>query len=448
MPSLRHAFNRWLTHDRRVLLMSLLAGLPGTGIAMILLWRGDFSSKVQWTLTLFIVGLWWGVSIALRDRVVYPLQTLSNLLAALREEDFSIRARGQRKDDPLGEVLIEMNALADTLREQRLGALEATSLLRTVMEEIPVAVFAFDPERRLRLANRAGERLLARPVERLLGRTDEELGLAQCLGIGGPAIVPTAFPGGAGRFEVRSGHFRQGGIPLEMLVMTDVSQSLRDEERQAWQRLIRVIGHEINNSLAPIKSIAHSLERLLGRDPRPADWDTDMRGGLQVIGARADSLGRFTAAYAQLARLPAPRLAAVRLGPLVSRVADLERRKAVTLGGGPPVTLQADADQLEQLLINLVRNAVDVTVEDAAGRVTVSWEVIDSRVRVHVDDDGPGLSNTTNLFVPFFTTKPGGSGIGLVLCRQIAEAHGGTLALENRTPQPGCRATLTIPLGP
>ena len=173
----------WLTHDRRVWLMALGAGLPGTAIALILLWRGDFSSKVQWTLTLFIVGLWWGVSVALRDRVVYPLQTLSNLLAALREEDFSIRARGQRRDDPLGEVLLEMNALADTLREQRLGALEATSLLRAVMEEIPVAVFAFDPERRLRVVNRAGERLLARPIERLLGRTADELGLAHCLAI-------------------------------------------------------------------------------------------------------------------------------------------------------------------------------------------------------------------------------------------------------------------------
>ena len=286
--------------------MALGAGLPGTAIALILLWRGDFSSKVQWTLTLFIVGLWWGVSVALRDRVVYPLQTLSNLLAALREEDFSIRARGQRRNDPLGEVLLEMNALADTLREQRLGALEATSLLRAVMEEIPVAVFAFDPDRRLRIVNRAGERLLARPIERLLGRTADELGLAPCLAMSGPTSASLTFPGGTGRWEVRAGHFRQGGIPLELLVMTDVSRSLRDEERQAWQRLIRVIGHEINNSLAPIKSIANSLERLVLREPKPADWESDMRDGLQVIGGRADSLGRFTAAYAQLARLPAP----------------------------------------------------------------------------------------------------------------------------------------------
>jgi nitrogen fixation/metabolism regulation signal transduction histidine kinase len=443
---LRQRFNRWLTHDRRVLLMSLGAGLPGTGIAMILLWGGNFEPKVQWTLTLFIVALWWGVSAALRDRVVYPLQTLSNLLAALREEDFSIRARGQRKDDPLGEVLLEMNALADTLREQRLGALEATSVLRAVMEEIPVAVFAFDPDRRLRLANRAGERLLARPVERLLGRTAEELGLAQCLGVGGPTILPVTFPGSAGRWEVRTGHFRQGGLPLELLVMNDVSQSLRDEERQAWQRLIRVIGHEINNSLAPIKSIAHSLERILSRDPMPADWDADMRSGLQVIGARADALGRFTAAYAQLARLPAPVLTAVRLAPLVSRVVGLERRRVVTVNGGPPLVLQADPDQLEQLLINLVRNAVDATMETTGG-VFVSWDVLDNRVRVYVDDEGPGLSNTANLFVPFFTTKPGGSGIGLVLSRQIAEAHGGTLTLQNRIPAQGCRAELTLPLG-
>ena len=435
----------WLTHDRRVWLMALGAGLPGTAIALILLWRGDFSSKVQWTLTLFVVGLWWGVSVALRDRVVYPLQTLSNLLAALREEDFSIRARGQRRNDPLGEVLLEMNALADTLREQRLGALEATSLLRAVMEEIPVAVFAFDPDRRLRVVNRAGERLLARPVERLLGRTAEELGLAQCLTMSGPTSASLTFPGGTGRWEVRSGHFRQGGIPLELLVMTDVSRSLRDEERQAWQRLIRVIGHEINNSLAPIKSIANSLERLLLRDPKPADWEGDMRDGLQVIGGRADSLGRFTAAYAQLARLPAPTIEPVPLPALVARVAGLERRLSVRVDGGPNVIVHADAAQLEQLLINLVRNAADAALVTAGG-VHVGWGLADSRVRVWVEDEGPGVSNPANLFVPFFTTKPGGSGIGLVLCRQIAEAHGGTVTLDNRLPGPGCRAELVLPL--
>jgi two-component system nitrogen regulation sensor histidine kinase NtrY len=239
--------------------------------------------------------------------------------------------------------------------------------------------------------------------------------------------------------------FRQGGLPLELLVLTDVSRSLRDEERQAWQRLIRVIGHEINNSLAPIKSIAHSLERLMSRNPRAEDWESDMRGGLAVIGSRADSLGRFTAAYAQLARLPAPALKPVSIGTLVPRAADLERRMTVAVHAGPAVTLQADPDQIEQLLINIIRNAVDATLP-TGGQVWIGWEIGDNRVRIFVDDQGPGLPNTSNLFVPFFTTKPEGSGIGLVLSRQIAEAHGGTLSLENRTTEQGCRALLTLPL--
>jgi two-component system, NtrC family, nitrogen regulation sensor histidine kinase NtrY len=445
MAELRAAWQRWLTYDRRVLLMALLVGLPGALVSVLLLWTGDYSPKLRWTLTLFVGAAWLGVAWALRDRVVFPLQTVSNLLAALREEDFSIRARGSRRDDPLGEVLTEVNALADTLRSQRMGALDATSLLRAVMEEIPVAVFAFDPERRLRLVNRAGERLLARPAERLLGLTAESLGLAECLAHDHSPTIAATFPGGSGRWEVRTTIFRQGGLPVELLVLTDVSRSLRDEERQAWQRLIRVLGHEINNSLAPIKSIANSLERMLGRGEQPADWNEDLRDGLAVIGARADSLGRFTAAYAQLARLPAPSLRPVPLAALVTRVAGLEQRQPVRIADGPDITVQADPDQLEQLLINLVRNAVDAT-RAHGGSVEVSWVSRDGVVQVYVDDEGPGLSNTANLFVPFFTTKPGGSGIGLVLSRQIAEAHGGTLTLANRAEGPGCRASLVLPL--
>jgi two-component system, NtrC family, nitrogen regulation sensor histidine kinase NtrY len=441
----RRSFDNWLTHDRRVVLMALGAGLPGILVSLVLLWSGDFSSRLRWTLTLLVLALWWGVAFALRDRVIFPLQTISNLLAALREEDFSIRARGSRRHDPLGEVLIEVNALADTLRAQRMGALDASGLLGAVMEEIPVAVFAFDPDRRLRLVNRAGERLLARPSERLIGLDANALGLATALEHEHSPTIAATFPGGSGRWEVRNKVFRQGGLPLELLVLTDVSRSLRDEERQAWQRLIRVIGHEINNSLAPIKSIAHSLERLMSRNPRAEDWESDMRGGLAVIGSRADSLGRFTAAYAQLARLPAPALKPVSIGTLVPRAADLERRMTVAVHAGPAVTLQADPDQIEQLLINIIRNAVDATLP-TGGQVWIGWEIGDNRVRIFVDDQGPGLPNTSNLFVPFFTTKPEGSGIGLVLSRQIAEAHGGTLSLENRTTEQGCRALLTLPL--
>jgi nitrogen fixation/metabolism regulation signal transduction histidine kinase len=448
---------RRLSLDRLVLLLALCAGLPGSMLALLFLWLQDYALKTQITGTLFIVLPWLAFAFAARDRVLRPLQSVANLLAALGEGDFSLRGRGRGPDDPLEDVMREINVLGDTLREQRLGALEAGALLRKVMDEIDVGIFAFDGEGRLRLVNRAGERLLARPGEQLLGRDIDGLGLEACFERGrepggtsdpGPRILDLAFAGGAGRYEVRTGTFRQGGEPHRLLVLADVSRALRDEERQAWQRLIRVVGHEMNNSLAPIRSIAQSLRSLLEAERLPHDWRDDARSGLGVIASRSESLNRFMDAYARLARLPPPRLAPVPVRPLVERVAGLETRRRVAVETGPSVTVQADADQLEQLLINLTRNAVDATAE-TGGDVRLGWQVLpgpEPRVEIRVTDGGPGLPQSANLFVPFFTTKPQGSGIGLVLCRQIAEAHGGTLVLENRRGAPGCVARLGLPL--
>jgi two-component system nitrogen regulation sensor histidine kinase NtrY len=438
-----------LSHDRRILLMAFASALPGAAISMIFLWTGDYTPKVQWTLTVLIGTFCLGFAFALRERVVLPLQTLSNLLAALGEGDFSIRARGARGGDPLGEVMVEVNALVETLRHQRLDALEATTLLRKVMAEIDVAVFTFDEEHELKFVNRAGARLLSQPGERLLGRHAEELDLADCLEGEAPRVINTAFPGGVGRWEIRRSLFRQGGRPHELLVLSDLSQPLREEERQAWQRLIRVIGHEMNNSLAPIKSIAGSLGTLIDRDPPPADWREDMRRGLAVIASRSEALSRFMSAYARLAKLPPPKLTALEVAPFVDRVVTLEKDNRVRIAPGPRLTIQGDGDQLEQLLINLLRNATDAARE-TGGDVTIGWQRLPGSLpptmELWVEDEGPGLSNTGNLFVPFFTTKPGGSGIGLVLSRQIAEAHGGSLTLENRTDRQGCRASLRVPL--
>jgi PAS domain S-box-containing protein len=436
---------RRLSFEARILLLALLTGLSGGLVALLILWTGDYTPKVQWTLTTFIVLFWLGFAFHLRGRIVMPLQTLSNLLAALREGDFSIRARGAPRGDALGDVMFEVNTLAETLHDQRLDALEASALLRKIMVEIDVAVFTFDAERKLRLANRAGERLLGRPSERLLGRSAEELGLEDCLQDDAPRTLERTFPGGSGRWETRCSLFRQGGLPLQMLVITDLSRALREEERQAWQRLIRVMGHELNNSLAPIRSIAGSLVTLLGRQPRPADWEEDLARGLGVIAARSEALNRFMDAYARLARLPRPKIGPVDLGALVRRVAGLETRLAVAVASGPDLSVPADGDQLEQLLINLIRNAVDAALETGGG-VRVGWGRNTGHFDVWVEDEGPGLSNTSNLFVPFFTTKPGGSGIGLVLSRQIAEAHGGTLTVGNRRPGPGCTARIRLPL--
>jgi two-component system, NtrC family, nitrogen regulation sensor histidine kinase NtrY len=433
-----------LSYEGRIAWLTFGAVVPAIVVALGLLWFGDYSAKVQWTLTILMVGCFVVFVTSAREHTIRPLQTMSNLLAALREGDYSIRARGAREGSALGEVLLEVNSLGETLRQQRLGAFEATALLRTIMSEIDVAVFTFDPNRRLRLVNRAGETLLGQPMDKLLGKTANELALDRCLEANEDEPLTLNFPGASGRWGIRRSTFREEGLPHELLVLTDLSRTLREEERRAWQRLVRVLGHEMNNSLAPIKSLAASLESLLRRDPLPADWKEDASAGLNSIASRADSLSRFLQAYTRLTKLPPPQKEDVDLGKLVQRVVDLEPRLNVKVMPGPETVIRADAAQIEQALINLVHNAVDASLE-THGKVVIGWREKEDAVEIFVQDDGPGIMNPANLFVPFFTTKPDGSGIGLPLSRQIAEAHGGSLALTNRERN-GAEALLRLPV--
>ena len=429
------------SYEGRITWLTLAAVVPAIVVALALLWFGDYSAKVQWTLTILIVGCFLVFVSSAREQTIRPLQTMSNLLAALREGDYSIRARGARGGNALGEVLLEINSLGETLRLQRLGAFEATALLRTIMSEIDVAVFTFDPKRRLRLVNRAGETLLGQPMDKLLGKTADELALNRCLEANEDEPLTLNFAGASGRWGVRRSTFREEGLPHELLVLTDLSRTLREEERRAWQRIVRVLGHEMNNSLAPIKSLAASLESLMRRDPLPPDWKDDASAGLHSIASRADSLSRFLQAYTRLTKLPPPQKQHVDLGELVQRVVDLEPRLNVKVMPGPKTVIRADAAQIEQALINLVHNAVDAALE-THGEVSIGWREKEDAVEIFVQDEGPGIMNPANLFVPFFTTKPEGSGIGLPLSRQIAEAHGGSLALTNRKDGKGAEALL------
>ena len=434
-----------LSHDKRVLLLALAGGLPAILATAITLAVLGVPERVQWTVNIVIVLCWLGFCFAAHGHIAGPLRTLANLLEALREGDYSIRARVDDPKEPLGEVMQQVNAMAATLRQQRLGALEATALLRKVMEEIEVAAFAFDPQQSLRLVNRAGERLLAQPAERILARDATSLGLAEFL-IGEPEqTIQRSFPGGVGRWAIRRSQFREGGVPHQLLVLTDLTRALREEELQAWQRLVRVLGHELNNSLTPIKSIAQSLENITKAEPLPDDWRDDMSRGLNVIASRSESLSRFMSSYARLAKLPPPKLGAVEVNSILRRATGIETRMPVFFEESAPLTIQADADQLEQVLINLIRNAVDAA-QITGGRVFVRHTHNSSNVLITIRDEGPGLSNTANLFVPFFTTKRGGSGIGLVLSRQIAEVHNGSLSLRNAANGPGCEAVLVLPV--
>ena len=438
-----------LSHDRRILLLALVAGLPALIATGILLWTVPATDLLRGTLLGALILVWLGAARAAQVRVVRPLQVIANIVAGLREGHFTIRAREETVNDVLGEVRHELNALSETLKEQRLGALEADALLKRLMEEVDVAVFAFDGGRLLRVANRAGERLLGQPIERVLG-SDRR--------VPGPrALSPRRYLPGSWRSpcpRAAAAAGRSGGAASARAACRSISScsptsrgSSATEERQVWQRLVRVLSHEINNSLAPIKSLAATLTGMLDREPRPPDLEEDLRSGLGVVAARADALNRFMASYARLAKLPPPTLGPVEVGDWVWRVAQLDPRLAVKVVPGPPTTIRADGDQLDQVLINLVKNAIDA-VQGTEGGVEVTWREVGDGVEVVVRDEGAGLSSSSNLFVPFFTTKPSGSGIGLVFSRQVVEAHGGKISLANRTDRSGVEARVWLPSEP
>lgn len=435
--------------ERRLWLWALVVSLPGLVAAGALLWAGGYPPATAWLVLISAPAVSGLLAWGLVRRVRFPLRTLSNQLASLREGDYTVRVRGGRTGDALGELTLELNALGDHLRERRLEGLETAALLRTVTDEINVAVFAFDPQEQLRLVNRAGEQLLGRSAASLVGRSATEMGLAECLAGEPVRILDLAFGGRLGRWALRRSPFRDEGRPHQLIVLTDVSRALREEERQAWRRLLRVLGHELNNSLAPIRSLAASLAKLLDAEPRPPDCETDLRNGLGILQSRAEALSRFMEAYARLARLPEPVKRTFQLRDWIERATALETRIPILTRDGPAITLHADPDQLDQVLINLLRNAVDAALASHppdCARVELDWRTDASSVVLLIRDNGPGPPESANLFVPFFTTKPGGSGVGLVLSRQILDLHDGSLSLRPRADGPGAEAVVRLPL--
>ena len=429
---------------RRAWLYCLLMSAPALAFAGIYLFLQQFSLAPALLLIGCLLLYLALIAAALIESMTRPLQTLSNVVASLREGDYSFRARGAGPQDALSELSSEINALADLLQKQRVRSLEATALLARILEVMSAPLFAFDRNDRLQLVNHAGVELLGLPYARCFGSSARELGLRDLLAAPDQSIH--SFGAKSTRWLLRRAVFRQDGAPHTLLLLADVSLPLQDEEQRSWKRLIRVLGHELSNSLAPIKSIAGSLlarANQLGDDAATA---RDFRRGLGVIESRADALHRFVQSYRKLAQLPAPALRPVTLAALVERVVLLEQRLAAQLDSGPSVILNADPDQLEQMLINLLANAVDASLGNNSQSVRVSWQSADAEVLIVIEDRGLGIANADNLFVPFYTTKPTGSGVGLVLAQQIARAHGGEISLLNREDSPGVRATVRLPL--
>ncbi|MGH8147173.1 MAG: sensor histidine kinase [Rhodanobacteraceae bacterium] len=429
--------------ERRVLLGGLLVTLPAWLAVVALLLFGVPDHALRWVLPVVVIVVTLLLARWQQRRITYPLYTLSGLLEALREGDYSLRGA---RNGVLGDVIYDVNALADRLQSERLTFEESAHLLGKTLAALDSAVFVFGEDQRLRLLNPAAKRLLDAERLRLFGLSAAELGLAALLEGPTSQVLAHVFPQRSGRFEIRHAPLRSGGRGGRLLVINDVGRVLREEERLAWQRLLRVLGHEVNNSLAPIQSMAGTLAALAAREPLPEDWREDFRNGLEIIGQRAGTLTRFLSSYSKLARLPTPQLHTVELSQLVAKVARLEQRRPVQVTTGELLIVQADPDQLEQALINMLRNAVEAVLPDVDGCVYVRWRREASRAVIEVEDDGPGPPPSDNLFVPFFTTKPGGSGIGLALVRQIAEAHDGGVTLTAREDARGSVARLWLPL--
>jgi nitrogen fixation/metabolism regulation signal transduction histidine kinase len=429
---------------RRAWLYSGALSLPALIFGGILVYREQITTGPALLICCCLLLYLLLIAAALIESMVRPLQTLSNVVSSLREGDYSFRARGANSRDAFGELAGEVNALADLLQKQRVRSLEATALLARILEVMHAPLFAFDREDVLQLVNNAGTQLLGRPYARCFGHPAAELGLEGLLK--SPDQTIHLFGDKSTRWLMRRAAFRQDGAPHTLLLLADVSVPLQEEEQAAWKRLIRVLGHELSNSLAPIKSIAGSLLARVDSMDGDADTMRDFRRGLGVMESRADALHRFVQSYRLLAQLPPPHLRPVALTPLLEQVVLLEQRLRVHLEPGPGVTLHADPDQLEQMFINLLANATDATLANDAQTVHVAWRVADSAVWVSIEDSGLGIANAENLFVPFYTTKPKGSGVGLALAQQIARAHGGEIRLVNRDEGDGALATVRLPI--
>ncbi len=429
---------------RRAWLYCLLLALPALLFAAILSYQRGLSAASVILLASCLLLYLAMVAAAMIEGLIRPLQTLSNVVSSLREGDYSFRARGAGTQDAFGELAAEVNALADLLQKQRVRSLEATALLARILEVMHAPLFAFDRENVLQLVNDAGVRLLGLPHARCFGRTARELDLDTLLAA--PDQSVHSFGSKSARWLLRKAAFRQDGVPHTLLLLADVSRTLREEEQAAWKRLIRVLGHELSNSLAPIKSIAGSLLERVGQISGDEATVRDFRRGLGVVESRADALHRFVQSYRLLAQLPPPQLKPVALAPLLERIALLEQRVPVQFDPGPAATLHADPDQLEQMFINLLANAVDASLANGAQPVRIGWRLAELSILVDIEDRGLGIANADNLFVPFYTTKPTGSGVGLALAQQIARAHGGEIRLLNREDGQGARATVRLAL--
>jgi len=432
--------------EAHLIRLVLLASLP---LLLLLLWMMVLANISIWLILL--TGLFGSLMIlyasySIYQKISYQFRSISNLLEALIQGDYALRARSDQSGGALDELVSAMNDLAQGMSQQRWESVESQLLLRTIIEHIDVAIIALTQNNQIRFSNPAADHLLQLHNPSSNQQLLQQLAFVQELTSGCHQLVELSLGYQQGRFNVYIEEFRDAGKQHKLLFITDMRSLLRTEERKAWQDLIRVISHEINNSLSPIASISQTLKRLIERDVRGETLAEDLREGLHIISERAIGLSQFVESYKQLAKLPEPQIQPLAIRPLVEKIVALFNHTAIEIETEINFTLQLDPIQFEQVLINLIKNAVEATaLTNPSSIIKIRWAVSHQFFKLDICDQGTGISNSNNLFVPFYSTKKQGSGIGLVLSRQIIEAHNGRLTLSNQDSG-GCCASIELPV--
>ena len=433
--------------EQQLVRLALCTSVP---LLLILLWTMVYGGISIWLILLTLLvsgGLISYTAYLIHRKLTYQFRSVSNLVSTMAHGDYSLRARRANGSGAVNELTLAVNTLAERLSHQRWESIESQLLLQTIIEHIDVAILALNESGELRLLNPAARTLLNTENNDATSSLQGQLSFLQTFTSGEHQVVELSFGHQQGRFNIHVEEFREAGKQHKLLFITDVRRLLRREENKAWQSLVRVISHEINNSLSPIASLSQTLMRLIQKQPEHIAGREDLLAGLNIISERATGLGQFIDSYKQLAKLPEPQKQPTSIFSMINKVCALLKETTIEIETADDVIIDIDPLQMEQVMINLLKNAVEAMAHtNPRGRIYIAWTVKEAMFQLTLCDEGCGISNLDNMFVPFYSTKKHGTGIGLVLCRQIIEAHDGRITITNQTNAPGCCVRIELPL--
>jgi len=451
--------------ENQLLRIALSIGLLPTAFLFYALYNHELSIFFKIMLMfLLLVSVFYGAFL-IRSKVVSQLRTSTNLISAMQAGDHAIRANHYEGQGALKEFNLVFNGLSSVLAEQELISKERQVLLDIVIKQIDVAIVAVNKNSNIILMNPAAEKLFSCHFDEVSGWPISTLGLQDVLTHESRQVTEFEIKAHKKKVFIHTDEYFEQGDRHKLVFITDIQKLLHEEERQAWQKLLRVLSHEINNSLTPIASLSDTLIRLIVNQKSLMTEQTisennssagnssidntelfeDLEEGLAVIAERAQSLNEFLLRYQEFSCLPKPEKTLFELADLLKSMLLLFDDHNIQLSG-QPLVIYGDEKQLQQVLVNLIKNAQQAMLDNSRGIITIEWQQKDDTIAINIADQGTGINNADNIFVPFYTTKTDGCGIGLVFSRQIIVNHGGNLTLANRVDEQGAVANIVLPI--